>query len=424
MRFDTAALHAGYSPEPTTHSRAVPIYATTAYTFDSTEHARQLFALEEPGNIYSRLSNPTCDILEARIAALEGGVGALAAASGHAAIHMTVMNLAGEGDEIVAGNNLYGGTMNMFGKSLARLGIRVNFVDAHRPEAFEEAITDKTKALYVEAVGNPNADLADIEAIAGIAHAHGVPLIVDNTVPSPALLRPKEFGADLIIHSTTKFLSGTGTVMGGMTVDCGTFRWKDNPRFPLLNDPDPSYHGVVFADVPNNAGFIARQRALILRDYGGCQSPFNAWVTLLGVETLGLRMKKHSENALAVAKFLEASDAVEQVNYPALPSSPYYELSKKYLPSGASSMFTFIIKGGREAGGRFINACKLISHVTNLGDARSLVSHPATTTHSQLSDEQLYAAGIAPGTVRLAIGLEDIEDLYEDLAQALAESQK
>ncbi|MDY5016397.1 MAG: aminotransferase class V-fold PLP-dependent enzyme, partial [Eubacteriales bacterium] len=331
MRFDTTALHAGYSPEPTTHSRAVPIYATTAYTFDSTEHARQLFALEEPGNIYSRLSNPTCDILEARIAALEGGVGALAAASGHAAIHMTVMNLAGEGDEIVAGNNLYGGTMNMFGKSLARLGIRVNFVDAHRPEAFEEAITDKTKALYVEAVGNPNADLADIEAIAGIAHAHGVPLIVDNTVPSPALLRPKEFGADLIIHSTTKFLSGTGTVMGGMTVDCGTFRWKDNPRFPLLNDPDPSYHGVVFADVPNNAGFIARQRALILRDYGGCQSPFNAWVTLLGVETLGLRMKKHSENALAVAKFLEASDAVEQVNYPALPSSPYYELSKKYL---------------------------------------------------------------------------------------------
>ena len=424
MRFDTIALHAGYTPEPTTHSRAVPIYATTAYTFDSTEHARRLFALEEPGNIYARLSNPTCDILEARIAALEGGVGGLSASSGHAAIHMMIMNLAGEGDEIVAGNNLYGGTMNMFGKSLARLGIKVNFVDAHVPEAFEAAITDRTKALYVEAVGNPNADLADIETIAQIAHAHGIPLIVDNTVPSPALLRPKEFGADLIIHSTTKFLSGTGTVMGGMTVDCGTFRWKGNPRFPLFNDPDPSYHGVVFADVPGNAGYIARQRALILRDFGGCQSPFNAWVTLLGLETLSLRMKKHSENALAVAKFLEKSPAVEKVNYPGLESSPYYKLAQKYLPNGASSMYTFIIRGGREAGAKFINACKLISHVTNLGDARSLVSHPATTTHSQLSDEQLYAAGIAPGTVRLAIGLEDIEDLYEDLEQALAASQK
>ncbi len=424
MRFDTIALHAGYTPEPTTHSRAVPIYATTAYTFDSTEHARRLFALEEPGNIYSRLSNPTCDILEARVAALEGGVGALAAASGHASIHMMIMNLAGQGDEIVAGNNLYGGTMNMFGKSLARLGINVKFVDAHVPDAFEAAITDKTKAVYVEAVGNPNADLADIEAIAQIAHAHGVPLIVDNTVPSPALLRPKEFGADLIIHSTTKFLSGTGTVMGCMTVDCGTFEWKGNPRFPLFNDPDPSYHGVVFADVPVNAGYIARQRALILRDFGGCQSPFNAWVTLLGLETLSLRMKKHSENALAIAKYLEQSPAVEKVNYPGLESSPYYKLAQKYLPDGASSMYTFEIRGGREAGAKFINACRLISHVTNLGDARSLVSHPATTTHSQLSDEQLYAAGIAPGTVRLAIGLEDIDDLYEDLEQALAASQK
>ncbi len=424
MKFDTTALHAGYTPEPTTHSRAVPLYATTAYTFDSTEHARRLFALEEPGNIYARLSNPTCDVLEARVAALEGGVGALSSASGHASIHMIIMNLAGAGDEIVAGNNLYGGTMNLFGKSFARLGINVRFVNAHHPEEFDAAINDRTKAVYIEAVGNPNADLADIQAIADIAHAHGVPLIVDNTVPSPALLRPKEFGADIIIHSTTKFLSGTGTVMGGLTVDCGTFQWKDNPRFPLLNNPDPSYHGVVFADVPGNAGFITRQRALILRDFGGCQSPFNAWVTLLGIETLSLRMKKHSENALAVAKFLEASDAVEKVNYPGLESSPYYSLAQKYLPNGASSMYTFVIRGGREAGGKFINACKLISHVTNLGDARSLVSHPATTTHSQLSDEQLYAAGIEPGTVRLAIGLEDIDDLYEDLEQALAASQK
>lgn len=424
MKFDTLALHAGYTPDPVTHSRAVPLYMTTAYTYDSTEHARSLFALEQPGNIYSRLGSPTCDVLEQRIAALEGGVGSLATASGHAAIQMMMMNLAGAGDEIIAGNNLYGGMMNLFGVSFPRLGIKVHFADAHDPASFEKLINDKTKAIYVEAVGNPNADLADLEAVGRIAHAQGLPFIVDNTVASPALLQPKKFGADLIIHSTTKYLSGTGTVMGGMAVDCGTFRWKDNPRFPLFNNPDPSYHGVVFADAANNAGYIMRLRSLILRDFGGCQSPFNAWITLLGMETLSLRMKRHSESALTVAKFLEASDAVERVNYPALESSPYYALSKKYLPNGASSMFTFVIRGGREAGGKFINACRLISHVTNLGDSRTLVSHPATTTHSQLTDEQLVAAGIETGTVRLSVGLEDVGDLLEDLEQALKISQE
>jgi len=419
MRFDTIALHEGYKPDTDTHARAVPIYATTAYAFDDVDHARDLFNLEREGNIYSRLGNPTCEVLEKRVAALEGGVGALATASGHAAIHMTFMNLLCSGDEIVSASNLYGGTVNLFGKSFARLGIKVNFVDQKNPASFEAAVNEHTKAFYIETVGNPNADLCDVEAIAAIAHRHGVPLIVDNTVATPALIRPIEYGADIVIHSTTKYLSGNGSVMGGMVVDSGRFPWKGNARFPLYNDPDPSYHGVVFADVANNAGFIARLRALILRDYGACQSPFNAWVTLNGMETLSLRMRRHCDNALAVARWLEASDKVESVSYPTLPSSPYYELAQKYLPDGASATFTFVIKGGREAGAKFINALKLVSHVANLGDSRTLVSHPATTTHSQLTDEQLRACDIEPGTVRLSVGIEDIADILEDLEQAM-----
>ena len=396
----------------------VPLYMTTAYEFENADHARRLFALEESGNIYTRIMNPTSDMLEARITALEGGSGALALASGHAAIFLTIVTIARQGDEILSSPYLYGGAINMFSHSLAKLGITVRFVDPDQPQEVEQAINDKTKAIFVETVGNPNANVADLDTLAEIAHRNGVPLLVDSTFTTPYLIKPFEHGADIIIHSATKFLGGHGTVMAGLVVDSGKFQWKGNPRFPDFNDPDPSYHGVVFADLGPTA-FITKLRTQMLRDYGPCISPFNSFMILQGIETLSLRMRKHCDNALAVAKFLEGHPMVEKVHYPGLESSRYHKLAQKYLPKGSSAVFTFEIKGGKKAGEKFINSLELLLHVTNVGDVRSLVSHPASTTHSQLNEEQLNAAGITPGTIRLSIGLEDAEDLIADLSQAL-----
>ena len=418
-RFDTLAVHAGYTPEPTTHAQTVPIYLTNAYTFDSTEHAASLFELKEAGNIYSRLQNPTCTALENRIAALDGGVGALSFSSGHAAIFNTIVNLANQGDEIVSSLCIYGGAINMLGVTFARLGIQVRFVDPDDLSAWENAITDKTKALFVEAIGNPNANVADLSALAEIAHRHGIPLIVDSTFTTPYLVRPIEFGADIVIHSATKFLAGQGSVMAGIVVDSGNFSWYGNDKFPLYNDPDPSYHGVVFGKDYGNAGFITRLRALVMRDLGACLSPFNAFLVLNGLETLPLRMRRHCDNALAVAQYLEQNPYVEEVHYPGLESNRYHALQQKYMPKGAGSVFTFSLKGGREAGGKLIDHVKLIYHVANVGDTRTLIIHPATTTHSQLTDEQLKNAGITPGTIRLSVGIEDPEDIIADLDQAI-----
>ncbi len=420
---ETLAVHAGYEPEATTHANVLPIYMTTAYSFDSVEHARKLFALEEGGNIYTRLQNPTTTALEDRVTALEGGVGAVAASSGHGAITMALLTIAKAGDEIISSSTIYGGAINLLGKTFAKMGIKVNFADVRDVSTFEKYINEKTRAIFVESIGNPKADVADLEALAELAHANGIPFIVDNTFATPYLLRPIEFGADIVIHSTTKYLAGNSTAMGGMIVDSGNFKWKDNPRFTDMNTPDESYHGVVFSEAFGPAAFIAKVRTLTLRDIGACQSPFNSWATMLGLETLHLRMERHCENALRVAEFMEKHPAVDKVEYPALSSSPFYNLSKKYLPKGASAVFTFEIKGGREAGAKFCDNLKLLRIVANLGDTRSMVSHPATTTHSQLSDEQLEAAGISASTIRLSIGIESIEDIIADISQALDASQ-
>ncbi|MBR5485588.1 MAG: O-acetylhomoserine aminocarboxypropyltransferase/cysteine synthase [Oscillospiraceae bacterium] len=422
--FDTLMVHAGHTPDKDTHSRMLPIYQTTAYTFDSAQHAQELFALKVPGNIYSRLSNPTVDAFEARINALENGVGALAFSSGHAAMFNTMINLASAGDEIVSSINIYGGAINLFGVTLRNLGINVKFVDPDDLAAWENAVTDKTKAFFVESVGNPNANIADLCAIADIAHKHGIPFIVDSTMTTPYFCRAFDFGADFIIHSATKYLGGHGTSMAGIVVDSGKFQFEGNPRFPQYNNPDPSYHGIVFAKDCGNAGFITRLRALVMRDIGSCLSPFNAFMIMMGVETLSLRMNKHASNTLAVAEFLEAHPLVEKVNCPVLKSSPYHERMLKYMPNGCGSTFTFELKGGRAAGAKFIDSLKLISHVANLGDTRTLVSHPASTTHSQLTDEQLKAAGISAGTVRLSIGIEDPKDIIADIQQAIEASSK
>ncbi|MCX7614995.1 MAG: O-acetylhomoserine aminocarboxypropyltransferase/cysteine synthase [Clostridiales bacterium] len=418
LGFDTLLLHAGYKSEERTKSRAVPLYMTTAYSFDSVEHARSLFALEQGGNIYTRLQNPTSDVLEQRISALEGGIGALATSSGHAAELMTILCLASSGDEIVSSSSIYGGTINLFGKTLKKMGITTKFVNSDDPDEYDRATNEKTKAYFVEVVGNPNANVSDIAAISKIAKKHGIPLIVDNTMTTPFLIKPIEYGADIVIHSTTKYLSGNGTVMGGVAVDSGKFQWRGNPRFPEFNEPDPSYHGIVYADIPE-AAFITKLRTHILRDVGACQSPFNSWVTLLGMETLSLRMERHCENADKVASFLEKNPRIKKVNYPRLPSSPYYELTSRQLKRGAGSTFTFEIDGTRENGAKFIDSLKLVSHVANLGDSRTLVSNPAATTHSQLSDDQLKAAGISPTTIRLSVGLETAEDIISDIEQAL-----
>ena len=424
MKFDTKAIHAGYAPDPATHSRAVPIYMTSAYAFESIEHARRLFALEEGGNIYTRIMNPTTDVLEKRVAALDGGIGAMAAASGHSAITMAILNIANSGDEIVAARAIYGGAVNLLSKTLGQLGIKTHFVDAHDPEAFRRATNDRTRAYFIETMGNPLGDVPDIRVIADIAHENGIPLIADNTEGTPYLLRPIEHGADIVVYSSTKYLSGNGTVLGGIIVDGGKFRWKDNPRFPDFNRPDESYHGIVYADACGDAAYITKLRTHILRDIGACISPFNAWVTLLGIETLGLRMKRHCENGLKVAEFLRSHPMVENVSYPALPSSPYHEVAKKYFMNGQSPVYCFDIKGTREVAAKFCDSLEMISIVANLGDSRTILNCPSVTTHSQLSDEQLAAIGLKPGTIRLSVGLEDPEDIIADLAQALEKCTK
>ncbi|WP_309120532.1 homocysteine synthase [Paenibacillus sp.] len=424
LSLDTLAVHAGQEIDPTTMSRAVPLYQTTSYGFRDTEHAANLFALKEFGNIYSRIMNPTTDVFEKRVAALEGAPAALAVASGQAAITYSILNIAGAGDEIVSASSLYGGTYNLFANTLAKLGITVRFVDPTNPEAFRAAITDKTKALYVESVGNPRGDVMDIRAIADIAHANGVPLIVDNTLPSPYLLRPIEHGADIVVHSATKFIGGHGTSIGGVIVDGGTFDWKASGKFPGMTEPDPSYHGVVYTEAVGPIAYIIKARVQLLRDMGAAMSPFNAFMLLQGLETLHLRMERHSANAAAVAKYLAAHPAVESVNYAGLETHPSYKLAQRYMPKGQGAILTFEVKGGIEAGKKLINSVRLFSHLANVGDSKSLVIHPASTTHSQLEGAELLSTGVTPGMVRLSVGTEGIDDIIADLDQALAASQQ
>ncbi|MGE6227655.1 homocysteine synthase [Paenibacillus sp. GbtcB18] len=421
---ETLAVHAGQQIDPTTLSRAVPIYQTTSYGFRDADHAADLFALKEFGNIYTRIMNPTSDVFEQRITALEGGAGALATASGQAAITYSILNIAGAGDEIVSASSLYGGTYNLFSTTLAKLGIQVKFVDPSDPENFRKAITDKTKALYAETVGNPRGDLLDIEAVAAIAHENGIPLIVDNTFPTPYLLRPIEHGADIVVHSATKFIGGHGTSIGGVIVDGGKFDWKASGKFPGLTEPDPSYHGVVYADAVGPIAYIIKARVQLLRDMGASISPFNSFMLLQGLETLHLRMERHSSNALAVARFLEAHEAVEWVSYAGLESHSSYKLAQKYLPKGQGAILTFGIKGGLEAGRKVIEQVKLFSHLANVGDSKSLIIHPASTTHQQLSEEEQLSAGVTPGMIRLSIGTEAIDDILHDLEQAILASQQ
>ncbi len=417
--FETIALHEGFHSDPATHAVAVPIYQTSSYAFDNSEHAANLFSLKETGNIYTRIMNPTQDVFEQRIARLEGGVGALAVASGQAAITLSILNIAGAGDHVVSSTNLYGGTFNLFNTTLRKVGIDFTFVAPDDYSAIEESIRDNTKALYVETIGNPRIDVADIETLADIAHRHGIPLIVDNTFASPYLCRPIDFGADIVIHSATKFIGGHGTSIGGVIVDSGRFSW-DNGKFPGLVEPDETYHGVSYVRDVGAAAYIVKARVQLLRDLGPAVSPFNAFLFIQGLETLALRLERHSSNALAVAKFLEAHPQVEWVNYPGLESSDYYALAQKYLPKGAGAILTFGIKGGVEAGKAFIDNLKLFKHLANVGDARSLVIHPASTTHLQLTEEQQIASGVKPNLIRLSIGLETIDDLLADLEDALA----
>lgn len=423
LGFETLAVHAGQEIDPATLSRAVPLYQTTSYGFRDTDHAANLFALKEFGNIYTRLMNPTTDVFEKRVAALEGAPAALATASGQAAITYSILNIAGSGDEIVSAASLYGGTYNLFSTTLAKLGINVKFVDPSNPENFRSAITPKTKALYAETIGNPKGDVLDIEAVAAIAHENGIPLIVDNTFPSPYLLRPIEHGADIVVHSATKFIGGHGTSIGGVIVDGGKFDWKANDKFPGLTEPDPSYHGVVYTDAVGPIAYIIKARVQLLRDMGAAISPFNSFQLLQGLETLHLRMERHSSNALKVAQFLEQNEAVEWVSYAGLPSHPSYELAQKYMPKGQGAIMTFGIKGGIDAGRKVINNIKLFSHLANVGDSKSLIIHPASTTHQQLSEQEQIAAGVTPGMIRLSIGTESIEDIIYDLDQAIQASQ-
>jgi O-acetylhomoserine (thiol)-lyase len=416
--FTTRQLHAGQQPDPTTGSRAVPIYQTTSYVFKDTDHAARLFALQESGNIYTRIMNPTSDVFEQRVADLEGGVSALAASSGHAAQTMAILALCGAGDHIVSASTLYGGTFNQFNYTFPRIGIEVTFVDPSDPENFSRAIRDNTKILYGETLGNPRINVFPFEQVAAIARESRIPLMIDNTFATPYLCRPFEWGANIVTHSTTKFIGGHGTSIGGVIVDGGNFRWVGNPRFPNFNQPDPSYHGLVYASL-GTVAFITKTRVQILRDVGACQSPFNTWLFLQGLETLSLRMERHVKNAQAVAQFLELHPKVDWVTYPGLPSHPDYAAAKKYLPQGPGVILGFGIKGGLDAGRKFINQLKLFSHLANVGDAKSLAIHPASTTHSQLSPEEQTSAGVSPDFVRLSIGIEDIQDILWDLDQAL-----
>src|SRR5580698_2231454 len=418
-RFATNAVHAGQSPDPATGSRAVPIYQTTSYLFQNADHAGRLFGLQEFGNIYTRIMNPTTDVFEKRVAALEGGAAGLATASGQAAETLTLTTLAGAGDEIVSTTSLYGGTYNLFHYTLPRLGITVRFVDADNFDGLRAAINSKTRAVFTETLGNPKLDVADIETLAAIAHEHGVPLVIDNTTPSPALVRPIEWGADIVVNSATKFLGGHGTAIGGVIVDAGKFDWAASGRFKDFTEPDPSYHGLSYTAAFGPLSFILKARIQGLRDTGAALSPFNAFLLLQGIETLHLRMERHSQNALAVAKHLAEHPGVEWVNYPGLESSRYYSRTKKYLPNGAGALVTFGIKGGYEAGKKLIDTLELFSLLANIGDAKSLVIHPASTTHQQLSVAEQASTGVTPELVRLSVGIEDIRDILADLDQAI-----
>jgi len=419
LKFDTLQQHAGYVPDPTTGARAVPIYQTTAYVFNDSQHAADLFALKESGPIYTRLGNPTVDVFEKRIAALEGGVGALATASGMAAVTYSILNIAGAGDEIVAAITIYGGTHTLLQHTLPQYGIKTTFVDPDDPENFRKAINEKTKAVYIESLGNPGINIVDIQAVADIAHENGIPLIIDNTFPSPYLLRPFEHGADIVVHSASKFIGGHGNTIAGVIVDGGRFDWAASGKFPGLTTPDESYHGLNYFEALGPLAYITKARTKLLRDMGACLSPLSAFLLIQGIETLSLRVERHVENTRKIVKFLSSHPLVSWVNYPELESSKYYELSKKYLPKGAGSIFTFGIKGGVEAGRKFSDALEIFSLLANVGDTKSLVVHPASTTHSQMTEEELIASGVGPDLIRLSIGIEDADDLIADLDQAL-----
>lgn len=418
---DTLAIHGGQVVDDFSKARAVPIYQTSSYVFDNTEHARKLFALEEDGNIYTRIMNPTQNVFEERIAALEGGVGALATSSGQAAIHLALLNIVESGDEIVASSNLYGGTYNLLNITFKKLGIKVHFVDPSHPDNFKNAITDKTKAVYAETIGNPRIDVLDIEAVADIAHNHNIPLIVDNTFPTPYLLRPFEFGADIIVHSATKFIGGHGTSIGGVIVDSGKFNW-DNGKFPGLVEPDESYHGISYTKDVAEAAYITKARVQLLRDLGSAVSPFNVHEFLIGLETLHLRLERHSENALRVAQYLEQHPKVTWVNYPGLENNAYHQLAQKYLPDGQGAILTFGIDGAVDDIAKFVDGLNLFSHLANVGDSKSLIIHPASTTHLQLSPEDQKASGVVPELVRLSVGTENINDIIADLDNGFKES--
>ncbi len=418
--FDTLAIHAGATPDPATGARATPIYQTTSFVFDDVDHAASLFGLQAFGNIYSRITNPTCAVLEQRVAALEGGTAALAVASGHAAEFLTLHALMEPGDEFIAAKKLYGGSINQFTHSYKNFGWQVKWGDTEDPASFDAAVTDKTKAIFIESIANPGGVIVDIAAIAEIAKKHNIPLIVDNTMGTPYLVRPFEHGADIIVHSATKFLGGHGNSIGGLIVDGGTFNWVGDKRYPMLSAPRPEYNGMVLGETFGNFAFAIATRVLGLRDLGPALSPFNAFMILTGIETLPLRMQRHSDNALAVAKHLAGHPAVEWVSYPGLEGDRYNSLAKRYCPKGAGAVFTFGLKGGYDAGVSLVSKLQLFSHLANIGDTRSLVIHPASTTHRQLNDEQRVAAGAGPEVVRLSIGLEDVADLTGDLDQALA----
>ncbi|MBQ5921320.1 MAG: O-acetylhomoserine aminocarboxypropyltransferase/cysteine synthase [Selenomonadaceae bacterium] len=420
-KFETLQLHVGQEqPDPATDARAVPIYQTTSYVFRNSAHAAARFGLADAGNIYGRLTNSTQGVLESRVAALEGGVAGLAVASGAAAIDYTIQALAGEGDHIVAQKTIYGGSFNLLAHTLPRYGIKTTFVDAHNLEEVEAAIQPNTKAVYLETLGNPNSDIPDIEAVAKIAHKHGLPLVIDNTFGTPYLIRPIEYGADIVVHSATKFLGGHGTSLGGVIVDSGKFDWKASGKYPAIAAPNPSYHGISFADAVGPAAFVTYIRAILLRDTGATISPFNAFIILQGVETLSLRVERHVENTKKVVEFLSKHPLVQKVNHPSLPDHPDHELYKKYFPNGGASIFTFNIKGGQKEAHAFIDNLEIFSLLANVADVKSLVIHPATTTHSQLTEEELTDQGIYQNTIRLSIGTEHIDDIIADLEKGFA----
>jgi O-acetylhomoserine (thiol)-lyase len=422
MGFATRCLHAGHTPDKASLARAVPIYQSTSFVFENSAHAAALFGLQQFGNIYSRIMNPTTDVFEQRVASLEGGIAGLATSSGQAAQFLALSSLVGQGEEIVAASTLYGGTYTQFDVSFRRIGINVKFVEPDDPENFRKAITPKTRAVYGETIANPRMNVLDIEKVAAIAHDAGVPLVIDNTMASPYLCRPIEYGADIVVHSATKFLGGHGTSIGGIIIDSGKFPWSE--KYPAITQPSPGYHGMVFSEAFGNLAYIIKVRVEGLRDFGPCISPFNSFLFIQGVETLKYRMEQHSRNALEVAEWLGKQPAVAWVKYPGLKSSPYYALSQKYLPKGQGSIVTFGIKGGMDAGRKLIDSVQLFSHLANLGDSKSLIIHPASTTHQQLTDEQQVEAGVTKDLVRISVGIEDVEDIVWDLGQAIAASQK